>query len=307
MPFKNWLPNFLRRSGPMNLIAPFENESGSELVVKIADSVPEFIEASRLVHDSYVKRGIMEMHPAGLRATPHGILPTTLVLVAKLDNEVVGTISIFCDSPLGLPLESIYRAEVAQQRTVGGRLIEFGALAVRSGYRGAGVMPLVVKLAITIAREVIGADVMVCAMHPAAAPHYQSALLMEQFGAERSYPGLNPSATAVGLVMHLKTLGERLMTRFGDKTNQKNPYSYYFLESHPHIEVPRSESLERARFGRAQASSFLVSECPELVTDLSLRDLSIVQQLLPKTLRGLVQRRFTTATEELSLRTIHHA
>src|SRR5215467_7913278 len=58
--------------------------------VGLAESEEDTRACANVVHDSYVERGIMDPHPSGLRVTPHLVLPTSRVFVAKSAGKVIG-------------------------------------------------------------------------------------------------------------------------------------------------------------------------------------------------------------------------
>ena len=66
-------------------------------------------QAFRLQHDQYVAHGYMDAHPSGWRLSLHNALSPTRVFVARRGGRVVGTMTLITDSPLGLPMDEIYR------------------------------------------------------------------------------------------------------------------------------------------------------------------------------------------------------
>jgi hypothetical protein len=86
--------------------------------------------AYRLVHDQYVSRDLMLPEADGRKLDLRHALPSTRVFVAKAWPLVVGTVSLFQDSPLGLPLETEHLDAVSSLRRTGRRLAEVSHLAV---------------------------------------------------------------------------------------------------------------------------------------------------------------------------------
>ena len=78
------------------------------LVFKIAEKKEEFETAFRFLHDVYVASGLMKPDPSGIRLNAYHALPTTRTLLALWDGRIVGTVSIICDNPLGLPMDRIF-------------------------------------------------------------------------------------------------------------------------------------------------------------------------------------------------------
>ena len=73
----------------------------------------------------------MQPDPAGIRLSIHYALPTTRTFVAVLGSDVIATISLFCDSPLGLPMDDLYEQELRALRRQGRCIGEVGMLADR--------------------------------------------------------------------------------------------------------------------------------------------------------------------------------
>jgi len=100
------------------------------VTVKIASELDELEQAFRLVAANYQERGYEAQTGKPFRFTPYHALPNTTVFVAKLDGRVVATFSLVADNVvLGLPMESIYSAEIADLRRQGRRMAEVTSLA----------------------------------------------------------------------------------------------------------------------------------------------------------------------------------
>ena len=69
------------------------------------------------------------------RITPHHLLPTTDLFVAYHGNELIYTMTLISDDEMGMPLEEVYRPEVANRRdTTNAYYAEVSCLASRVGY-----------------------------------------------------------------------------------------------------------------------------------------------------------------------------
>lgn len=65
----------------------------------------------------------------GLHVTPHHLLPTSEVFLAKHQGEAIATATLYGDGYLGLPSESTFPMEVARLRSAGSGIGELGSLA----------------------------------------------------------------------------------------------------------------------------------------------------------------------------------
>jgi GNAT superfamily N-acetyltransferase len=174
----------------------------------LAQSVPAIDQALRLVHDQYVARGYMTAHPSGRRLSPHYALSTTRVFVATVGPQVVGTVTLIEDSPLGLPMDEIYEGDLDQFRAQRCRLAEASALAVHPRYRGIGLpllLPLM-RVLVMYAADLAALDILCIAVNPRHVEFYRR-LTFDVFGELRTYARVN-GAPAIALCLHLDRVRE---------------------------------------------------------------------------------------------------
>jgi hypothetical protein len=183
------------------------------VTVKVATTRDEIFGCARLVHDAYVARGILTAHASGLKLGPQLVLPTTVTFVALAGGEVVGTMSLVSDSPLGLPMDASFDDEGDAFRARGERFAEVTALAVAPAYRNSGLVYLLNRLMVRTAIA-MSIDRLLMTVHPRAEVLYQTAMLFERIGEERRYVGLNESARAIAMTLPLADLHQRLARTF---------------------------------------------------------------------------------------------
>jgi hypothetical protein len=97
----------------------------------LARTTEERLGAFRLVHLAYLRAGLGQPSPLSLRVTRHQIQPQSQIFVGAVGGEVVTTVSLIGDGPLGLPMETMFGPEVAELREQGERLSEVSCLADR--------------------------------------------------------------------------------------------------------------------------------------------------------------------------------
>lgn len=157
---------------------------------KIASCRSERDDAFRLVHDVYVKSGLMQPNEAGMRVTPFHLLPTTNLFVAYHGSQLVYTMTMISDDQRGLPMEEVFGPELAEKRKSGDYFAEVSCLASRSGYfnrsRMFSVFVQLAALMVQSARE-NGIDRLVIACNPRHARFYQNFLGFTTFGEQREY------------------------------------------------------------------------------------------------------------------------
>lgn len=106
---------------------------------KIATTPREMEGALTLVFREYAKRRLIlrEKYKNEIRLARQHLLPDTRIFVSLKDGEVIATLSVFLDSPLGLPLDSGYHDEFQTLRDQGRKIGEAGYFAVKGGmFRG---------------------------------------------------------------------------------------------------------------------------------------------------------------------------
>lgn len=250
--------------------ARVDDEALQGLTVRLAETIDEYVEAARLVYEGYRARGILDPHETGVRVTPFLALPTTLIFVALREGRIVGTISVVLDGPAGLPMESIYRDELAALRASGRRIAEVGALCISPGLRGRGIAFLLNKAMALSARNFAHVDDLVIAVHPRAEDLYRALLGFERLGPQREYPSLTKSAVAVGLRLWLRESEDRLRARFGaGGQTSANPHWLYYVRRDPQIVFPADErTLDRVREVHRRAAVKLLALRPDVVVDL---------------------------------------
>lgn len=172
-----------------------------DIVFKLASTREEREAALRLVYRSYLRAGLMEPNEEEIRITPHHLLPSTAIFVAKVREEVVSTVSLVCDGELGLPISHVYGEEIERRKQRGIKLGELTCLADRRKHLARRLTLLLglFRLMAYYARQQ-GVDQLVIAVHPKHAPFYQRLLKFERIGDERAYTSvLNNPAVALCL------------------------------------------------------------------------------------------------------------
>ena len=214
--------------------------SASPLRIGLARSQDDLRQAFSLTYQSYFRAGLTGNNPSGLRLTPYHLLNTSEVVVAKLRDTVVSTVSFFGDGNLGLPMQNMYPREIEMLRGRGLRLAEIGSLADRRTDPGrfistfAQMGRLVAQIAIK--RSV---DTLVIVAHPKHARLYKRVLGFKQVGDHKDCPYANGNPA------------EALYLRFDDLLGTRL-HRQYFGEPYPASSLERFEwgAATRAYFGR---------------------------------------------------------
>lgn len=172
-----------------SIVSPALGHSIDQIAFKIAENRDERSAAFRLVYHAYIRAGLIEPNPAGLRVTPYQLQPSCDIFIASLRDEVISTVSLIADGPQGLPMESIYADEISRLRETGLQFGEVSALADRRRQlsRTLPVFVRMMRLMVQNAHRK-GLDRLLVAVHPRHARFYQRFLSFKLLAEERTYP-----------------------------------------------------------------------------------------------------------------------
>ena len=179
-------------------------DSQRQIVTRPVRDVLELKKVLQLVHDSYVRSGYMKPNPAQIRLGVHYALPSTRTFVALEEEEIVATVSLFADSPLGLPLDSLYSDWVGGLRSQRRKVGEVGMLAYHCAglARRSTALLLMMKLVFHDARQENINDLLIT-VNPRHVRFYERLLCFEVFGPQMHYSAV---ANAPAVLMRLKIL-----------------------------------------------------------------------------------------------------
>jgi hypothetical protein len=210
-----------------------------DLVFKIAETKSELEQAFRLVHDAYIREGYIHPHPSGIRVNLMNALPTTTTFVGIYKDRVIATISIYPDSDLGMPLDTLYQQEIDQLRQQKRRLAEVGILASEPNFRSLGCsIPLMLnKMMYLYASQYLKLDDLVITVNPKHRHFYVNILLFEAIGAIKSYSNVNNNP-AILLKFDLNVAEERFYNVYQNQPEHKNLYHFFCTQLHECIHLP---------------------------------------------------------------------
>ncbi len=211
----------------------------ASITLKLAETKEELEACFRLLHDAYVRAGLMQPHPSGLRATLYHALPTTSTLLARWDGEVVGTVSLIRQSRLGFPLQKIFHIDAIEQ--IGGNIAEVSALAVAPRFqaRGGTILFPLLKFMYEYATRLFDTRHLVIAVNPRHIDFYESILFFRRLRkqAVEHYDFVN-GAPAVGATLDLQEADRVLKKVYDHLEPSRNLYRYFTGLTLPNIAFP---------------------------------------------------------------------
>ena len=232
-------------------------EEPADLAIGLAADTDAFDAAFRLVHDQYTWRGYMASTSSGRRLSLHHVLPSTKVFVARQHDRVIGTLTLVQDSLFGLPLDELYREEVAGLRADQRRLSEVTALATAAESRRAGVTVLLhlMRAMVTYAMHVGGTHDLCITVNPRHVEFYRKCLRFAAIGPERSYDKVNGApAVLLRLNLEIACAVEASVHRGEDR---EPIHTFLFARAHQErILAQLRSNLASAHFRRAQFVEF---------------------------------------------------
>lgn len=115
----------------MSLVRQSEPITERSVEYRIASSLGDRAGAFQLVYQSYLRSGLGSPNLYRMRVTPHQLCDTSQIFVGQLDGQVVSTVTLVGDGPLGLPMENMFSREIDEFRAEGRRVAEVSCLADR--------------------------------------------------------------------------------------------------------------------------------------------------------------------------------
>lgn len=216
-----------------------EPVTSGRLELKIAQTEQELEQCFALLHDAYVASGFMRPHPSGLRVTPYHALPTTTTLCAKVDGEVVGTLSIVREGVFGFPMQSVF--DISAVRAKEGRIAEISALAIHPRWRktGGSILFPLMKFMYGYCTRYFDTRHLVIAVNPAHIEMYESVLFFRRLTQTvvGHYDFVN-GAPAVGATLDLHEAPALFEAAYGHKPGRRNLHKYFVQTELQEIQYP---------------------------------------------------------------------
>jgi len=196
--------------------------------------------AWHMVYGTYRNINYVNADSSELRMVLQDASPatTTFMVEDAIDSRAMATFTLTPDSPLGLPLEAYYAAEVGALRSAGRKPCEISKLVACSpaadDQPGIEVLLNAFKLAFLTARRLEACTDFVIAVIPRHAPYYRRLLMFEPLGEARSYRSLNGLET-VPMRLDLLRAEDLYREKFGRLPGPKNLYRFFINDEDPAI------------------------------------------------------------------------
>lgn len=192
-----------------------------EFKVRLANTEDRRKSASLLIQKMYSWRGY---DSPDLTDDPYKI-----TLVAYQGDSVAGTLTLGLDSPQGMVVDQLYRAEADKLRALGRRICDVTKLAVDQEIKSKNVLGALFHLSVIYGRNIHNATDFLIEVNPRHAPFYQRMIGFEFSGEERLCPRVN--APAVLMKLDLAYADEQVKKYGGlgaSAIGVKSIYPYWF-------------------------------------------------------------------------------
>lgn len=192
-----------------------------EFKVRLANTEDRRKSASLLIQKMYSWRGY---DSPDLKGDPYKI-----TLAAFQDDKVIGTLTLGLDSPSGLVVDQLYKAEADKLRAEGRSLCDVTKLAVDQDIKSKSVLGALFHLSVIYGRNIHHATDFLIEVNPRHALFYQRMIGFVPWGEERMCPRVN--APAVLLRLDLEYADEQVKQYGGlgaEAHGVKSIYPYWF-------------------------------------------------------------------------------
>jgi len=243
----------------------------NKTIYRVARTRNELEQGFGLVYSEYKRKGyIPKGFKSKLRISLYNALPSTTTFVAMQNKRVVASVTLIPDSPLGIPMDKLYKKEVDKLRKQKCKVAEASQLSIDTRLFGKGFFSMfnfnklififrLFKLVLDHALRVDGITDFCIAINPKQQYLYKF-LGFQQIGPLRYY-GLVNRAPAIAFRLNLQGLRDRMQDRrgayeifFGKQTDPKlfnnkfkmspKDLNYFFVNKSDLFEKAASKQLK---------------------------------------------------------------
>lgn len=194
--------------------------------IKIAETRDELSQSFALVYREYLASGYIKTpSPAEMHFSVYNFLPATCVFIYRSYLTVISTLTQIFDSELfGLPMDSLYRAQLDELRAQGRRISELSALATPREVRWCNLMVFLCRMTFEYSRMKKIDDICIM-VNPKHVSFYKTLFLFEDFGPERFYGAVG--APAVALRINMDSIQEKSLEKYRDFEVDGNVHDFF--------------------------------------------------------------------------------
>jgi hypothetical protein len=176
--------------------------------VHVANQLELRQEAYKLLYDIYLKSGLAKKNNSGLWLSIYDALPDTTTLAAEDEKgKIVGALTLVFDSPIGLPSDNLYKAEIDELRHAKQQICEIVSFSISSKAKSSiKVLAGLFYCSYLFALRIKKSTDFIITVNPCYNKLYCQKLLFNKIGPEKTYAKVN-GAPAVLLNLSLELPG----------------------------------------------------------------------------------------------------
>lgn len=208
-----------------------------------ATCLEDYFSALKLVQDVYIEEGYVNANESSgqYRILENHFFDKTTVFVGKKKETIVFTVSLFPDSPYGLPMDAIYKKELDHLRGQGRKIGEVGCLATRPEFRD-GTQNILMhgnKIMLKFAMEYLKLDDLVITVHPNHAIVYKEVLMFDEIGegTVKPHPKVNKNP-AIALRLNLHDAEAKCKHFYQHNSDETNLHHFLFEKESKTLKFP---------------------------------------------------------------------
>mgnify|MGYP006077534467 CR=1 FL=1 len=202
MSIKKMIPKDLYSFFLKKNFSPASSINNKNIKIKMATSKEEFDAGLKLLHDCYTSKKYMTPDPSGYFFSSFSLLPESNLIVATLNDKVIGSVYLYRDSYLGLPSDKYYSKINDYYRKSECKLAEISAIAVHESFRNKdqSIFLLLMKYVLIFSKQFLVANRLILNIDIENQVFYESLWPFERRGGILKYPH---STTAFSVFMGL--------------------------------------------------------------------------------------------------------
>ena len=228
----------------------------ASLSVDLARSPRERQRALELHRDVYIRKGLLQDATGRPQVPPQACAPGSAIFVAKDHDAIIGTITFYMDSVIGLPIDVVHRAEVDAMRRRFARVAEVGGLAVHEDRRGGGITMLLYRATFRWATATHAQCIVAC-VNPSCRRVYSKLLLFEVLGDCKSHPRFL-GAPSIPIGLDLTTVPRRYREAHAGASD--DPLEPFFRDTDPPYSGAKLDSATYLQWSDDEVSEMIRTE-----------------------------------------------
>ncbi len=237
LPLFEKFPFFIRKFIWNRALGKHYNKSYKNLEIKVAETPQEITAALNLIYNSYKKTGFIQANAYEKYISKYSFLPSTILIIGKVNNQVICTISIIRDNPIGFPTEKAWNISSVKKRF--NNIVELSTLTVRKDYQGSFgkiLLPLFTYV-YRFCRNTIGVDAVIMASIKEASVLYKDLFGFKTLKGD-PIASFTKKRVASRLLYISLTESERFITKEFKKNNKKNLHFFIFNKQFKKFSYP---------------------------------------------------------------------